>query len=137
MAAASPSRAAISKTYVVEHLDPELGDWSRLEYSAIARETAEGGSVFCLSSLPTGFEIPDELRQAGQHRFVPTARSIEQLVQPQPRPEPQDQDLPVLDKNRVCLLDPKADADLAPGDAELFDAFLFGGILGDDPPRGP
>jgi len=35
----------------------------------------------------------------------------------------------------VCLLDPKGEKDLGPEDAELFDAFLFGGILGDDPPR--
>jgi len=37
--------------------------------------------------------------------------------------------------NRVCLLDPKAELELAPSDGEVFDWFLFGGILGDDPPR--
>ncbi|TDL27930.1 DUF431-domain-containing protein [Rickenella mellea] len=38
--------------------------------------------------------------------------------------------------NKVCLLDPKAEKELAPvdGDGE-FEWFLFGGILGDDPPR--
>ncbi|KAI0318209.1 DUF431-domain-containing protein [Amylostereum chailletii] len=35
----------------------------------------------------------------------------------------------------VCLLDPKAEAELAPEDGERFSWFLFGGILGDDPPR--
>ncbi|KAF5310312.1 hypothetical protein D9611_012033 [Ephemerocybe angulata] len=37
---------------------------------------------------------------------------------------------------KVCLLDPKAEKVLAPedGDGE-FEWFLFGGILGDDPPR--
>jgi len=36
---------------------------------------------------------------------------------------------------KVCLLDPKAPDALAPDDGDMFDWFLFGGILGDDPPR--
>ncbi|KAF8627284.1 hypothetical protein AX17_006329 [Amanita inopinata Kibby_2008] len=37
---------------------------------------------------------------------------------------------------RVCLLDPKAEEELKPEDGDgRFDCFLFGGILGDDPPR--
>lgn len=37
---------------------------------------------------------------------------------------------------RVCLLDPKAEKELAPEDGDgRFEWFLFGGILGDDPPR--
>lgn len=36
----------------------------------------------------------------------------------------------------VCLLDPKGSADLSPADGDgRFRCFLFGGILGDDPPR--
>ena len=42
---------------------------------------------------------------------------------------------PPVDKARVCLLDPRAEKELAPEDAEHFDLFLYGGILGDDPPR--
>jgi ribosome biogenesis SPOUT family RNA methylase Rps3 len=38
--------------------------------------------------------------------------------------------LETRDRKRVCLLDPKATQELAPTDAELFDACLFGGILG-------
>ncbi|KAF4602995.1 hypothetical protein EYR38_003399 [Pleurotus pulmonarius] len=38
--------------------------------------------------------------------------------------------------DKVCLLDPKAEAELSPEDGDgRFDWFLFGGILGDDPPR--
>lgn len=40
-----------------------------------------------------------------------------------------------LPKSRVLLLDPKAEKELSPEDALEFDYFLFGGILGDDPPR--
>ncbi|KAF5371133.1 hypothetical protein D9758_004132 [Tetrapyrgos nigripes] len=37
---------------------------------------------------------------------------------------------------KVCLLDPKAEKELSPEDGDgRFQWFLFGGILGDDPPR--
>jgi len=37
---------------------------------------------------------------------------------------------------KVCLLDPKAKTELSPEDGDgRFEWFLFGGILGDDPPR--
>ncbi len=42
---------------------------------------------------------------------------------------------PPIPQSRVCLLDPRAEAVIAPGDADKFDVFLYGGILGDDPPR--
>lgn len=42
---------------------------------------------------------------------------------------------PPIPIERVCLLDPKAEKVIAPEDADKFDVFLYGGILGDDPPR--
>ena len=38
-------------------------------------------------------------------------------------------------QERVCLLDPRGESDIAPEDGDKFDVFVFGGILGDDPPR--
>jgi ribosome biogenesis SPOUT family RNA methylase Rps3 len=35
----------------------------------------------------------------------------------------------------MCLLDPKASEVLTPADAAAFDLYVFGGILGDDPPK--
>jgi ribosome biogenesis SPOUT family RNA methylase Rps3 len=40
-----------------------------------------------------------------------------------------------IDKARICLLDPRAEQVIQPDDADKFDVFLYGGILGDDPPR--
>ena len=40
-----------------------------------------------------------------------------------------------IEQSRVCLLDPKATLPLSPEDGDTFDYFLYGGILGDDPPR--
>lgn len=133
---------AHGKTYIVEHLDEELGAWSELEYVAIAEESQTAGGTFLLSSLPPAFKVPHALRAIPA--FTAETRGVEELY--------------AQDKSRVCLLDPAAAQDLAPADGQAFDAFLFGGILGgwqlpqscqrpagmtadfcsagDDPPRG-
>ncbi|KAL8392535.1 hypothetical protein RB595_002649 [Gaeumannomyces hyphopodioides] len=111
--------ASPAKTYIVEHLDPELGPWSELEYLAIAEETQRASSSFLLSSLPPTFSPPVALQAIPA--FKAENRGVEELY--------------AQDKTRVCLLDPSAAKDLSPEDGEKFDVFLFGGILGDDPPR--
>lgn len=100
--------------YVVEHLDPELGPWSTLEYRAIAEESEEQGVEFCLSSVPKELQLPSELRNI--KNLIIEQRSVEHIFE--------------ANKERVCLLDPAAVAELSPGDAVNFDVFLFGGILG-------
>ena len=112
--------AGPKKTYVVEHLDPELGAWSTLEYIAIAEESEARGADFRLSSVPPDLILPTELQD--NQGLVVEHRSVEELYK--------------AEKNRVCLLDPAAKDELRPSDGEKFDIFLFGGILGDDPPRG-
>lgn len=106
--------AAAGKTFIVEHLDEELGPWSELEYLAIAAETRASNGAFVLSSLPSAFQVPGAL--LGNPAFKAERRGVEELY--------------AADKSRVCLLDPAAAKDLAPEDGETFDAFLFGGILG-------
>ena len=102
------------RVYVVEHLDPELGPWSALEYQAIARESASAGVSFCLSSVPRELELPAELRE--MNSLIVEHQSVETVFKD--------------NKERICLLDPKGKAELSPEDAEKFDVFLFGGILG-------
>ena len=111
------------KTYIVEHLDPELESWSALEYATIARETHASGSLFILSGVPPTTPIPPEL--AAAPGITIEQRSVEELC---PGTGGADDDRPPRDK--VCLLDPAAERELAPQDAGRFDAFLFGGILG-------
>ena len=103
-----------NRIYVVEHLDPELGPWSSLEYQAIAQESASAGVSFCLSSVPRELELPAELRERSS--LIIENQSVETVFKD--------------DKERVCLLDPKGNAELSPEDADKFDVFLFGGILG-------
>ncbi|CAI2165408.1 16012_t:CDS:2 [Funneliformis geosporum] len=40
-----------------------------------------------------------------------------------------------LSMDKICLLDPASNQVLEPTDGDSFEYFLFGGILGDDPPR--
>ena len=102
------------KIFVVEHLDPELEEWSSLEYSTIASECHASGSQFLLSSVPTSLKLPENLQKV-EGLSVET-RGIEEIY--------------VDNKDKVCLLDPAASMDLTPGDGDTFDIFLFGGILG-------
>ena len=108
------------KIYMVEHLEPELGPWSSLEYQAIAKECLESNASLCLSSISSLSELPLELRTTSG--VMIDRRGVE--------------DIYADNKSRVCLLDPAARDDLCPEDGETFTIFLFGGILGDDPPRG-
>lgn len=93
--------------------------WSELEYAAIARKTHDARGCFVLSNLPPGFRVSEAL--SGSPAFTAERCGVEELY--------------AADKSPVCLLDPTASRDLSPEDGDRFDAFLFGGILGDDPPR--
>ncbi|KAK5019424.1 hypothetical protein LTR16_000603 [Cryomyces antarcticus] len=120
MADSSLASRKVEKTYIVEHLDPELEEWSSLEYAAIARESYAAGAKFCLSSVPKELRLSRALQEAkGLHV---EHESVEALYADM--------------KQTVCLLDPAATKELSPGDGDRFSVFLFGGILGDDPPRG-
>lgn len=105
------------KTYVVEHLDPELGSWSALEYSTIAKECAESGASFCITSVSKNLKMPRVIQDL-QSTIIIETRGIEELYE--------------NTKDRICLLDPAALTELSPDDESQFDVFLFGGILGSD-----
>lgn len=110
----TPQHPKEPKTYVVEHLDPELGPWSTLEYRAIAKESLEAGSKFCLSSIPADLSVPSEILATND--IVIEHRGVEEIYHDC--------------KDRVCLLDPAATSELSPEDSAQFDVFLYGGILG-------
>ena len=106
---------------MVEHLDPELGPWSLLEYVAIAEESRDAGVGFCLSSVPEALSLPQKLLDT--RGVVVEHRSVEVIY--------------AEHKDRVCLLDPAAAEELSPDDGPKFDVFLFGGILGMPPSLPP
>ena len=103
-------------TFVVEHLDPELGPWSALEYKTVAKESKESGCDFILSSVPETLMKTQDLKEILLLGAQGKTDSIETYFASR--------------KDRICLLDPAAKQELEPRDAENFDVFLFGGILG-------
>jgi ribosome biogenesis SPOUT family RNA methylase Rps3 len=106
---------ALGKTFVVEHLDPELEEWSSLEYGTIAKECHATGAQFLLSSVPESLKLPANLQYVEGLKVE--TRGIEEIYADK--------------KDKVCLLDPAASTDLSPKDGDTFDIFLFGGILGE------
>lgn len=104
--------------YIIEHMEKGFTEWVVLEYLQILRDVGKANLV--LTSLPEGTteaDIPDRLLDAGLEwttrdttLYIPTAA-------------------------KLCLLDPKAEFDLQPSDVGEFDYFIFGGILGDHPPK--
>ncbi|CUM63484.1 uncharacterized protein PRCAT00001060001 [Priceomyces carsonii] len=105
--------------YIIEHMEEGFSEWVVLEYLEIIREV--GNKNLVLTSLPEGTtdkDIPERLLKAGLCWTTEECINI---------------DKGILDKARVCLLDPAADVDLTPGDSSKFDYFVFGGILGSHP----
>lgn len=120
-------------TYVIEHMEEDettpksLPPWVELEYAHMIMLAGINGRVEFThlshnssSSLNAQLALINE--PAASYR-VHTQSVMELLEQ---------DNVPIT---RVCLLDPKAQIALSPEDGKIFDHFLFGGILGDDPPR--
>ena len=103
-------------TFVVEHLDPELGPWSALEYKTIAEESRQAACRFILSSVPSSLLQSQDLKDLQTVGAEARSDSVETYF--------------IHRKDRICLLDPAAKQELEPADANHFDVFLFGGILG-------
>ncbi|KAL6309399.1 DUF431-domain-containing protein [Sparassis latifolia] len=125
-------------TYVIEHMEEDedtsksIPKWVELEYMHMRSLAGPGAHVhfthLSQSSCPSLSSLFDrgtptessESAQASSHQV-----SVMELMKAN--------DIPLI---KVCLLDPKAEKELSPEDGDgRFSWFLFGGILGDDPPR--
>jgi len=119
--------------YVIEHMEEDeatpssLPPWVELEYTHMKMLAGASARVlFTHLSQRSCASLQQNLASLNG----PTAssevytQSILELLK--------NQDVPL---SKVCLLDPKAKRKLEPEDGLEFEWFLFGGILGDDPPR--
>ncbi|QPG73496.1 SPOUT methyltransferase [Brettanomyces nanus] len=107
--------------YVIEHMEKGFTEWVILEYAQILRDVGSDNLILtCLPEGTTDRDIPVSLLKLGLQWSTKDASHFI------PR------DIP---KSRLCLLDPRAELDLQPTDTGEFDYFIFGGILGDHPPR--
>jgi ribosome biogenesis SPOUT family RNA methylase Rps3 len=95
--------------YIIEHLEPELFEWCLIEYEHIS-ETVGKESLWFTNI--NNSKDRDKLNKFGKV-FSESVRT--------------------LNLSKICVLDPEAKEILKPSDN--FDYYVFGGILGDNPPR--
>lgn len=93
--------------FVIEHLEQRMWHWCILEYKNISCIVGKK-NLLLTNTNSKALEDFAEIRSAS----VAKAHFL-----------------------NPCILDPAASKTLNPNDAVGFDAFIFGGILGDDPPR--
>jgi ribosome biogenesis SPOUT family RNA methylase Rps3 len=94
-------------TFVIEHLEPRLYKWSLLEYTHISEKVCKKNLLFTNTNSK-------KLQKLGKT----SKNSVTKLK---------------LEK--ACVLDPEAPQTLTPTLARKFQYFIFGGILGDYPPK--
>lgn len=120
-------------TYVIEHMEEDettpksLPPWVELEYAHMIMLAGINGRVeFTHLSHNSSSLLDARLAPINEPlaSYQVHTQSVMELLE--------QNNIPIT---RVCLLDPKAQTVLAPEDGKIFDHFLFGGILGDDPPR--
>lgn len=98
-------------TFVIEHLEPEVYGWCIIEYQFISEKVGKNNLIIANVRK----KDPPKLKELG---------SIKK------------QSVAGLKLGNVCLLDSNAGKTLSSEDSGKFKYFLFGGILGDNPPKG-
>ncbi|KAI8609245.1 SAM-dependent RNA methyltransferase [Chytriomyces sp. MP71] len=106
--------------FIVEHMEEGLTEWVTLEYGNMIRQVGVGNLILCNLTKGTLAMVPDNIR-AGAVCTEMTSMEYVKSVGGEPLRD-------------VLLLDPSAEKEIQPSDAS-FGFLLFGGILGDDPPR--
>ena len=94
--------------YIVEHLEPEVYDWCLIEYNHISKIVGKENLIF--TNVKNGKQ---KLKGLGEVKEKSVAE---------------------LGLKNTCVLDLDADIELHPDDKK-FDYLIFGGILGDFPPK--
>ena len=97
--------------YIIEHLEEGISEWCEIEYKHISSFVGKENLIFTNVTDP---EDKERLKDLGRVEEKP-ARELGYV--------------------RCCILDPQAEDILTPHDANAFDFLIFGGILGDYPPK--
>ena len=94
--------------FIIEHLEPEIYKWCILEYKHIS--SFVGKENLWITNVKYG----EKLTGCGKIFKKSVLK---------------------MNLNKICVLDPEASKELSSEDRDKFDYFVFGGILGDYPPR--
>lgn len=104
-------------------MEDELDEWSTLEYLNIAKHVGDDNLILSHMSDSLNQNLPSRIRDAPIQK---TQKTVLELSQGDDK---------LFDHERILLLDPASPTALSPEDASNYSGLLFGGILGDDPPR--
>lgn len=97
--------------FVIEHLEPQLWKWCRFEYENMSKIVGKTNLLF--TNIKRKNKFLESIGKTEKKRIFELG----------------------LDEKKFCILDPEAKEILKPEDVKKFDYFIFGGILGDNPPR--
>jgi len=98
--------------YIIEHLEPKIWPWCLIEYKHISKIVGKNNLWF--TNIKQNNNAVKELSKYG--------KIIKQSVRE-------------LSLSKACVLDPEAKVTLNPKETKQFKYFIFGGILGDYPPK--
>ena len=97
--------------YIIEHLEPRLWPWCVMEYKHISKLVGRKNLWF------TNIKQASEAKKLSKYgEIIPASVSK-------------------LNLKHACILDPEAKRTLTPQSARKYSYFIFGGILGDYPPK--
>src|SRR3989344_2575675 len=98
--------------YIIEHLDKALYKWSFAEYKHLSKVVGKNNLWF------TNIRIKDKKKLKPYGKVY--NQSIKSII---------------INRKKLCILDPASKNILKPIDKRKFKYFLFGGVLGDYPRR--
>jgi len=100
----------MNKIFIIEHLEPELYEWCIIEYRHISKIVGKNNIWFT------------NIRKSDIGRLIKFGKVFQESVKN-------------MNLKNACILDPDPHIILTPKKAMNFHYFIFGGILGDYPPR--
>jgi len=101
--------------YVIEHLDGKIGRWSLIEYKNISKMI--GKSNLWFTNIKKKNKSLKKIGRVFKERF--SEIQIKEKI----------------NQKEVCVLDPESNKILTTKESKNFKYYIFGGILGDYPPR--
>jgi len=99
------------KIFIIEHLEPKLWEWCLIEYEHISETVGKENLWFT--------NIKSEKDRTKLEKLGKVSK----------------ESIKEINLQNVCILDPEAEETLSPKSAADFEYFIFGGILGDYPPK--
>lgn len=98
------------KIFIIEHLEPKLWPWCIIEYKHISKTVGKKNVWF--TNIP----------RSQVKKLAPFGKVFTQSIKS-------------LQIENACVLDPESNTTLSPINAAPIQYFIFGGILGDNPPK--